>query len=75
MPTLIADLFVQNPIDRDDQFSSALERAIAAASGAKDRGILITRHHYSRYTITLSPTVPYGETREHDLVQKSAGEV
>jgi hypothetical protein len=68
MPTLIADLVVRNPVDRDDQLSSALARAIHAASDAKDRGVLITRHHYSRYTIALSPTVPYGQTRELDLL-------
>jgi hypothetical protein len=37
MPTLIADLFVRNPVDRDDQLSFALALAIYAASDAKDR--------------------------------------
>jgi hypothetical protein len=27
-------------------------------------GILVTRHNPSRYTLTLTGTVPYGETRE-----------
>lgn len=68
MPTLIADLYVQNPVDRDDQLSSALAHAIHAALSAKNRGILITRHHYSRYTVALSPAVPYGQTHELDLL-------
>ncbi len=30
-------------------------------------GILVTRHDPSRYTLALSDTVPYGETREQIL--------
>ncbi|WP_427136136.1 hypothetical protein [Pseudarthrobacter sp. S9] len=30
-------------------------------------GILVTRHNPSRYTLALSDTVPYGETREQIL--------
>ena len=30
-------------------------------------GILVTRHDPSRYTLALSDTVPYGETREQLL--------
>ena len=57
MPTLIADLSVRNPVDRDDQLSTALTHAIHAASEAKNRGILITRHPYTRYTIALDSQV------------------
>ncbi|MFE4545622.1 hypothetical protein [Arthrobacter sp. NPDC056727] len=30
-------------------------------------GILVTRHEPGRYTLTLSDTVPFGETREQIL--------
>ncbi|MCZ9885044.1 hypothetical protein [Arthrobacter sp. B2a2-09] len=30
-------------------------------------GILVTRHDPGRYTLTLSDTVPFGETREQIL--------
>jgi len=30
-------------------------------------GILVTRHDPSRYTLSLSATVPFGETREQIL--------
>ncbi|MET3949013.1 hypothetical protein ABIB49_003739 [Arthrobacter sp. UYCu512] len=30
-------------------------------------GILVTRHEPNRYTLALSDTVPYGETREQIL--------
>ncbi|MDQ0769483.1 hypothetical protein QF031_002232 [Pseudarthrobacter defluvii] len=68
MPKLIADLFVQNPVERDDQLSAAVANAIHAAKADKSRGVLITRHHYSRFSVTLCPTVPYGQTRELDLL-------
>jgi hypothetical protein len=31
-------------------------------------GILVTRHEPGRYTLTLSETVPFGETREQILL-------
>lgn len=68
MKTLIADLFVRNPADRDLQLSSAVASAIHAAKADKNCGVLITRHHYSRFTVTLSATVPYGQTYELDLL-------
>lgn len=68
MQTLIADLCVRNPADKDEQISSALATAIHAANAEKDCGVLITRHHYGRFTIALSAKVPYGQTRELDLL-------
>lgn len=68
MQTLIADLFCLNPVDRDEKLSSALASAIHAATAEKDCGVLITRHRYSRFTVALSTTVPYGQTRERDLM-------
>jgi len=68
MPKLIADLLVRNPVERDDQLSAAVAHAIQTAEADKSRGVLVTRHHYSRFSVTLSPTVPYGQTRELDLL-------
>jgi hypothetical protein len=35
------------------------------AMGHQCAGILVTRHEPNRYTLALSNTVPFGETREH----------
>jgi len=36
-------------------------RVHAAALGL---GVMVTQHDYSTYSVTISPNVPYGETRE-----------
>ncbi len=38
-----------------------------AAMGERSTGILVTRHDPSRYTLTLSDMVPFGETWEQTL--------
>lgn len=67
MQRIIADLQVQNPADKETQLTLALQTAINAAKAEKTCGVLVTRHHYARYTVTLSPTVPFGQTQELDL--------
>ncbi|MCO4253733.1 hypothetical protein [Pseudarthrobacter cellobiosi] len=68
MPTIIADLLVQHPADKETQLKLALGTAIQAAKVEKTCGVLVTRHHYGKFTVALSPTVPYGQTYELDLV-------
>jgi hypothetical protein len=47
---------------------SALDHAVQAlrhrAQQLKDRGILVTRHSVSDFTVELHTAVPYGLTRE-----------
>lgn len=53
------------------QLYNILEEAEAAllpaAIARGSAGILITRHDLRRYTVALSDTVPFGETRELSL--------
>lgn len=72
MQTIIADLSVQDPADKETQLTLALEAAIQAAKVEKACGVLVTRHHYAKFTVALSPTVPYGQTYELDLVTTPA---
>lgn len=67
MEAIIAELQIQSPADREIQLSLALQAAIEAAKAEKTCGVLVTRHDYARFTIALSPTVPYGQTHELDL--------
>lgn len=67
MQRIIADLFVRDAADKETQLALALEAAIQAAEVQKACGVLVTRHHYSKFTVALSPTVPYGLTYELDL--------
>lgn len=67
MQRIIADLVVQNPADKEVQLTTALGTAIQAAKVDKACGVLLTRHDYARFTVALSPKVPYGQTHELDL--------
>lgn len=72
MQRIIADFLVQNHTDKEAQLTIALGAAIRAAKAEKAYGVLVTRHHYARFTVGLSPTVPYGQTYELDLAPSSA---
>ena len=54
-----------------DQLQELLEDAEAtlrqSAICQQSAGILVTRHNHGRYTLTLSDSVPFGETREDVL--------
>jgi hypothetical protein len=65
---IIAELHVHNPEDKETQLTLALRIAIQAATAEKTCGVLITRHHYGKFTVALSRMVPYGQTHELDLV-------
>lgn len=47
--------------------STAEAQRPAVAELQNLKGILVTRHDASRYTLRLDETVPYGETRETTL--------
>jgi hypothetical protein len=51
----------------DDYLNSAVYLARQYASSTGLCGILVTRHAHDTYTVAVSETVPFGETRErHD---------
>jgi|GEM_PF-6434094 len=53
-------LIVTNP----EQLDEAELLLRTAAKGDRNAGILVTRHGSDHYTLELSCSVPYGETRE-----------
>ncbi|WP_104201482.1 hypothetical protein [Cryobacterium sp. Y29] len=59
------EVFVTAP----GQLDEMLDRAEAVLRQIPQRcaGILVTRHDFFRYTLALSDTVPFGETREQIL--------
>jgi hypothetical protein len=56
---------VGDPASRDRQLEQAISLLREKATGY---GILLTRIDYTTFTITLSPEVAYGQTREVDLL-------
>lgn len=69
MQKIIANLVVNSREDRDVQ----LDRAVAAAHKELQDlpyGILVTRHDYARFTVSLTPAVPYGQIQELDQASR-----
>ncbi|NUU31939.1 hypothetical protein HNO80_10075 [Arthrobacter sp. C9C5] len=50
-----------------ERLDAAEEQARARALVEGKHGILVTRHGSNSFTVSLSPDVPYGTTRECDL--------
>lgn len=63
---LIADFVVTTPEERDFELSRALATAKLQAAVAGKLGVLVTRHDFSRFSVSLTPTVPYGVIQERD---------
>lgn len=65
---LIADFVVTTPEERDTELARALTAAKNQAAATGKLGVLVTRHDFSRFSVSLSPTVPYGVIHERDHV-------
>ncbi|KRE72733.1 hypothetical protein [Arthrobacter sp. Soil762] len=70
MQEIISDFVVTNTAQRDIELNLAIQFAAECATAGKHRGILITRHDFSRFTVALSPDVPFGVIHERDLVAR-----
>jgi hypothetical protein len=57
-------LTVPDPANMDSQLDEAVSAARTMAMRGGRQGILVTRHGYDSFTVTLSDTVPFGLTRE-----------
>jgi hypothetical protein len=42
----------------------------AEIAGEQRCGILITLHDFTKFTVALSPDVPFGLIQEHDLAKR-----
>ena len=49
----------------DSELDAAVSAAKARALADRRHGILVTRHTADKFTISLSESVPFGLTREH----------
>lgn len=63
---LIADFVVTTPQERDSELSKAVASAKFQAAMAGKFGVLVTRHDFSRFSVSLTPSVPYGAIHEQD---------
>ncbi|OUM44708.1 hypothetical protein B8W73_02870 [Arthrobacter agilis] len=61
------EVLVTEPGQLHELLDNAEAELRQAARCRRSGGIVVTRHDHTRYTLTLSDTVPFGETRELTL--------
>ncbi|WP_251036841.1 hypothetical protein [Arthrobacter sp. ISL-28] len=68
MPTdvLIADFVVATAEERDFELDRALATAQFQASMDRTLGVVVTRHDFCRFSVSLTADVPYGTIHERD---------
>lgn len=59
------DICIKDKQTLNQQLNEAVEMAIERALPER-KGVLITRHNASRFSVTVTPEVPFGVTYEHD---------
>ena len=64
LPDLVLEITAREPGIIETELNTAVETVLQQALRERSCGILVTQHGYDRYTVALSPDVPYGETRE-----------
>lgn len=55
-----------DPRHIEEELNAAERAAFLYARQDGQSGILVTRHDYTKFTVTVSAKVPYGETWEED---------
>ncbi|MEY9776290.1 hypothetical protein [Arthrobacter sp. MW3 TE3886] len=67
---IIADFRVEGRTEMEEKLSAAVGAARQQAAGCK-RGVLVTRHEFDHFSVSLTPQVPFGLIREHDHASRS----
>jgi hypothetical protein len=65
LPDLVLEITAHDPGTIETELNAAVETVLTQAMRARSCGVLVTQHGYNRYTVALSPDVPYGQTHEH----------
>ncbi|TQJ66322.1 hypothetical protein FBY31_0329 [Arthrobacter sp. SLBN-100] len=60
---------ITDPSSRAAELNKAVKMA-AEIAGEQRCGILITLHDFTKFTVALSPDVPFGLIQEHDLAKR-----
>jgi hypothetical protein len=61
-------IMVKDADRRNTELTTAVTAAMELAARDKRCGILVTRHELSRFTVALTPEVPFGIVQECDLI-------
>lgn len=64
-PAIVTDIRIKDKQRLDQQLDAAVEMAIQRALPER-KGVLVTRHDASHFTVTVTTEVPFGLIYEHD---------
>lgn len=67
---IIADFHVEDKTEMEERIDAAVGTARKQAMGNK-LGVLVTRHDFGHFSVSVTPHVPFGFTREHDYACRS----
>lgn len=67
---IIADFHVEGATEIDEKLNAAVGAAKQLAVRST-RGVLVTRHDFDHYSVSLSHDVPYGFTFEQDHLRRN----
>lgn len=59
----LLEVAVTEPTERDQKLEAAVRLAMEHAMERR-QGILVTQRSYGHYAVSVSPDVPFGQTRE-----------
>jgi hypothetical protein len=63
---IIADIEAQEKATLYERLNAAVAAAHADPRTKTGMGVLVTRHNFDRFSVPLSPNVPFGITQERD---------
>lgn len=66
----IAQLRVESKAELHEKLNAAVKTAVESCSD-KARGILVTRDSFDRFSVALSPDVPFGQIQERDHARRN----
>lgn len=69
---IVTDFRIKDKQTLDKQLNAAVEMAIHRALPQR-KGVLVTRHDASRFTVTVTTEVPFGLIYEHDHSARPSG--
>lgn len=71
-PAIVTDFRIKDKQTLDQQLNAAVETAIQRARPER-KGVLVTRHDASHFTVTVTTEVPFGLIYEHDHSARPSG--
>ncbi|MCI0144124.1 hypothetical protein KNN17_21480 [Arthrobacter bambusae] len=63
---IVADFRVEGRLEMEKKLDAAVRSARRQAGADRRRGVLVTRHDFDHFSVSLTPRVPFGFTQELD---------